>query len=187
MAADQQKARYVVLGDTRDIICKKTAYHSVMGQTIDHLTCHDRQYQDPANSKPEWRKQVVLSKYQACGTDENFTTAHKAPIQCLNFGGKSFQSVITTMDQYVNLVHKCLGRYITKKLSSSSHLPPVKLAIDVEDFLQESGLVVNECIPTTIQEIEKTNNYKACLNMPQLLEESLSDLTNQKATCFGPA
>ena len=49
MAADQQKARYVVLGDTKDIICKKTAYHSVMGQTIDHLTCHVRQYQDPEN------------------------------------------------------------------------------------------------------------------------------------------
>ena len=80
MVTDQQKARYVVLGDTKDTICKKTAYHSVLGQTIDHLTCHVRQYQDPAKPKSEWRKQVVLSKYQACGTDDNFTTAHKAPI-----------------------------------------------------------------------------------------------------------
>ena len=160
MAADQQKARYVVLGDTKDIICKKTAYHSVMGQTIDHLTCHVRQYQDPAKHKPEWRKQVVLSKYQACGTDDNFTTTNKAPIQCLNFGGNSFQSVVKTMNHYVHLVHKCLGRYINKKISSSSHLPPIKLAFDVEDFLHESGLVVDEYILTTLQEIEKNKQLK---------------------------
>ena len=161
MVADQQKARYVVLGDTQDIICKKTAYHSVLGQTIDHLTCHVRQYQDPAKPKSEWRKQVVLLKYQACGTDANFTTTNRAPIQCLNFGGKSFQSVISTMNQYVHLVHKCLGRYINKKISSSSHFPPKALGIDVEDFLQESGLVVNECIPTTLKEIEKNKHLKS--------------------------
>ena len=103
---------------------------------------------------------MVLSKYQACGNDDNFTTTNKAPIQCLNFGGKSFQSMVTTMNQYVHLVHKCLGRYINKKISSSSHLPPFQLAVDVEDFLQESGLVVNECIPTTLQEIEKNKQIK---------------------------
>ena len=152
----------MVLGDTKDIICKKTAFHSVLGQTIDHLTCHVRQYQDPAKPTPEWRKQVVLSKYQACGTDENFTTTNKAPIQCLNFGGKSFQSVISTMNQYVYLIHKCLGRYINKKLiPSSQHLPPKALAIDVEDFLHESELVVNECIPTTLKEIEKNKQLKS--------------------------
>ena len=160
-AADQQKARYVVLGDTKDIICKKTAFHSVLGQTIDHLTCHVRQYQDPAKPTPEWRKQVVLSKYQACGTDANFTTANKTPIQCLNFGGKSFQSVISTMNQYVRGVHKCLECYVNRKLiPSSSHLPPTALAIDVEDFLHKSGLVVNECIPTTLKEIEKNKQLK---------------------------
>ena len=164
-AADQQqqKAKYVVLGDTKDIICKKTTYHSVLGQTIDHLTCHVRQYQDPAKPATEWRKQVVLSKYQACGTDANFTTTNKMPIQCLNYGGKSFQSVISTMNQYVHRVHKCLERYINKKIipsSSTSHLPPGALAVDVEDFLHESGLVVNECIPTTLKEIEKNKQLK---------------------------
>ena len=124
MATDQQKAKYVVLGDTKDIICKKTAYHSVLGQTIDHLTCHVRQYQDPAKPKPEWRKQVVLSKYQACGNDDNFSTTNKTPIQCLNFGGNSFQTVVKTMNQYVHLIHNCLGRYINRKISSSSHLSP---------------------------------------------------------------
>ena len=159
----QQKAKYVVLGDTKDIICKKTTYHSVLGQTIDHLTCHVRQYQDPAKPATEWRKQVVLSKYQACGTDANFTTTNKMPIQCLNYGGKSFQSVISTMNQYVHRVHKCLERYINKKIipsSSTSHLPPGALAVDVEDFLHESGLVVNECIPTTLKEIEKNKQLK---------------------------
>ena len=159
----QQKARYVVLGDSKDIICKKTASHSVLGQTIDHLTCHVRQYQDPAKPTAEWRKQVVLSKYQACGTDANFTTTNKMPIQCLNYGGKSFQSVISTMNQYVHRVHKCLERYINRKLipaSSSSHLTPSALAIDVEDFLHESGLVVNECIPSTLKEIEKNKQLK---------------------------
>ena len=159
-SSDQpQKARYVVLGDSKDIISKKTTYHSVLGQTIDHLTCHVRQYQDPTRPAAEWRKQVVLSKYQACGTDANFTTTNKMPIQSLNYGGKSFQSVISTMNQYVHRVHKCLERYINKKIipssSSSSRLPPGALAIDVEDFLHESGLVVNECIPTTLKEIEK--------------------------------
>ena len=166
MAADQQKARYVVLGDTKDIICKKTAYHSVMGQTIDHLTCHVRQYQDPAKPKPEWRKQVVLSKYQACGTDNNFTSTNKAPIQCLTLGANSFQSVVKTMNHYVHVVQKCLGRYINKKISSSSHLSPAKLAYDAEDFLHESGLVVNECIPTTLKEIEKNKQLKG---MPGLV------------------
>ena len=159
----QQKARYVVLGDSKDIICKKTTFHSVLGQTIDHLTCHVRQYQDPTKPTTEWRKQVVLSKYQACGTDANFTTTNKMPIQCLNYGGKSFQSVISTMNQYVHRVHKCLERYINKKLipaSSSSRLPPGALAVDVEDFLHESGLVVNECIPTTLKEIEKNKQLK---------------------------
>ena len=159
----QQKARYVVLGDSEDIICKKTTYHSVLGQTIDHLTCHVRQYQDPAKPTTEWRKQVVLSKYQACGTNANFTTTNKMPIQCLNYGGKSFQSVISTMNQYAHRVHKCLERYINKKLipsSSSSHLTPGTLAVDVEDFLHESGLVVNECIPTTLKEIEKNKQLK---------------------------
>ena len=163
-SSDQtQKARYVVLGDTKDIICKKTTYHSVLGQTIDHLTCHVRQYQDPTKPATEWRKQVVLSKYQACGTDANFTTTNKMPIQCLNYGGKSFQSVISTMNQYVHRVHTCLQRYVNKKLipaSSSSHLPPGALAVDVEDFLHESGLVVNECIPTTLKEIEKNKQLK---------------------------
>ena len=162
--AAAQKARYVVLGDTKDIICKKTTFHSVLGQTIDHLTCHVRQYQGPAKPTPEWRKQVVLSKYQACGTDANFTTTNKAPIQCLNYGGKSFQSVISTMNQYVHRVHKCLERYINKKLipsSSSLHLPPPALAVDVEEFLHESGLVVNECIPTTLKEIEKNKQLKS--------------------------
>ena len=159
----QQKARYVVLGDSKDIICKKTASHSVLGQTIDHLTCHVRQYQDPAKPTAEWRKQVVLSKYQACGTDANFTTTNKMPVQCLNYGGKSFQSVISTMNQYVHRGHKCLERYINRKLipaSSSSHLTPGALAIDVEDFLHESGLVVNECIPSTLKEIEKNKQLK---------------------------
>ena len=159
----QQKARYVVLGDSKDIICKKTIYHSVLGQKIDHLTCHVRQYQDPAKPTTEWRKQVVLSKYQACGNDANFTTTNKMPIQCLNYGGKSFQSVISTMNQYVHRVHKCLERYINKKIipsSSSSHLPPNALGVDVEDFLHESGLVVNECIPTTLKEIEKNKQLK---------------------------
>ena len=158
-----QKARYVVLGDSKDIICKKTTYHSVLGQTIDHLTCHVRQYQDPTKPATEWRKQVVLSKYQACGTDANFTTTNKMPIQCLNYGGKSFQSVISTMNQYVHRVHKCLERYINKKLipaSSMSRLPPETLAVDVEDFLHESGLMVNECIPTTLKEIEKNKQLK---------------------------
>ena len=164
-AADQQqqKAKYVVLGDTKDIICKKTTYHSVLGQTIDHLTCHVRQYQDPTKPATEWRKQVVLSKYQACGTDANFTTTNKMPIQCLNYGGKSFQSVISTMNQYVHRVHKCLERYVNKKIipsSSTSRLPPDALAVDVEDFLHESGLVVNECIPTTLKEIEKNKQLK---------------------------
>ena len=160
----QQKARYVVLGDTKDILCKKTAFHSVLGQTIDHLTCHVRQYQDPTKPKAEWRKQVVLSKYQAAGTDADFTTTNKAPIQCLNFGGKSFQTVISTMNQYVFKVHKCLERYINKKIipSSSSrlHHSPTALAADVEDFLHESGLVVNECIPTTLKEVETNKLLK---------------------------
>ena len=162
-AADQQqqKAKYVVLGDTKDILCKKTSFHSVLGQTIDHLTCHVRQYQDPAKPKTEWRKQVVLSKYQAAGTDADFTTANKAPIQCLNFGGKSFQTVISTMNQYVFQIHKCLGRYINKKLMpSSSRMSSGGLAIDIEDFMHESGLVVNECIPSTLKEIEKNKQLK---------------------------
>ena len=159
---DQQKARYVILGDTKDILCKKTTVHSVLGQTIDHLTCHVRQYQDPTKPKSEWRKQVVLSKYQACGTDADFSTTNKAPKQCLNFGGKSFQSVITTMNQYVYQVHKCLGRYINRKLiPSSSRLSTRVLATDIEDFLHESGLVVNECIPTTLKEIEKNKHLKS--------------------------
>ena len=103
---------------------------------------------------------MVLSKYQACGTDDNFTTTNKAPIQCLHFGANSFQSVVKTMNPYVHLVHKCLGRYINKEISSSSHLPPIKLAFDVEDFLHESGLVVDECIPTTLQDIEKNKQLK---------------------------
>ena len=157
----QQKAKYVVLGDTKDIICKKTSFHSVLGQTIDHLTCHVRQYQDPAKPKTDWRKQVVLSKYQAAGTDADFTTTNKAPIQCLNFGGKSFQTVISTMNQYVYQIHKCLGRYIKKKLiPSSSRLSSGSLAIDIEDFMHESGLVVNECIPSTLKEIEKNKQLK---------------------------
>ena len=160
-AADQQKARYVVLGDTKDILSKKTSFHSVLGQTIDHLTCHVRQYQDPAKPKAEWRKQVVLSKYQAAGTDADFTTTNKAPIQCLNFGGKSFQTVISTMNQYVFQIHKCLGRYINKKLiSSSSCLSSGALAVDIEEFMHESGLVVNECIPSTLKEIEKNKQLK---------------------------
>ena len=161
-AADQQqKAKYVVLGDTKDILSKKTSFHSVLGQTIDHLTCHVRQYQDPAKPKAEWRKQVVLSKYQAAGTDADFTTTNKAPIQCLNFGGKSFQTVISTMNQYVYQIHKCLGRYINKKLiPSSSRLSSGALAGDIEDFMHESGLVVNECIPSTLKEIEKNKQLK---------------------------
>ena len=162
--SSDQKARYVVLGDSKDIISKKTTYHSVLGQTIDHLTCHVRQYQDPTKPASEWRKQVVLSKYQAFGTDANFTTVNKMPIQCLNYGGKSFQSVISTMNQYVHRVHKCLERYINKKIipssSSSSRLPIDALAVDVEDFLHESGLVVNECIPTTLKEIETNKQLK---------------------------
>ena len=157
----QQKAKYVVLGDTKDILCKKTSFHSVLGQTIDHLTCHVRQYQDPAKPKAEWRKQVVLSKYQAAGTDADFTTTNRAPIQCLNFGGKSFQTVISTMNQYVFQIHKCLGRYINKKLiPSSSRLSSGGLAVDIEDFMHESGLVVNECIPSTLKEIENNKQLK---------------------------
>ena len=158
----QQKAKYVVLGDTKDILCKRTSFHSVLGQTIDHLTCHVRQYQDPTKPKAEWRKQVVLSKYQAAGTDADFTTTNKAPIQCLNFGGKSFQTVISTMNQYVYQIHKCLGRYINKKLIPSSSRPSSGgLAIDIEDFMHESGLVVNECIPSTLKEIEKNKQLKS--------------------------
>ena len=162
-AADQQqqKAKYVVLGDTKDILSKKTSFHSVLGQTIDHLTCHVRQYQEPAKPKAEWRKQVVLSKYQAAGTDADFTTTNKAPIQFLNFGGKSFQTVISTMNQYVYQIHKCMERYINKKLiPSSSRLSSGGLAIDIEDFMHESGLVVNECIPSTLKEIEKNKQLK---------------------------
>ena len=64
------------------------------------------------------------------------------------------------MNQYVHLVHKCLGRYIDKKISSSSHLPPIKLGIDVEDFLHESRIVVNECIPTTLKQTEINKQLK---------------------------
>ena len=65
------------------------------------------------------------------------------------------------MNNYVQVVHKCLGHYINKKISSSSHLlPPVTLAFDVEDFLHESGLVVDDCIPTTLQDNEKNKQLK---------------------------
>ena len=148
----------------------------------------------PSKTQAEWRKQVVLSKYQACGNDDNFTTRNKAPIQCLNFGGKSLQTVVATMNQYVHLIHKCLGRYINTKIPSLSHFSPAKLAIDVEDFLHKSGLVVNECIPTTLQEIEKNKQLKGVpehataaggepLRPPQIKKRHVLDLHN---TIFPP-
>ena len=162
-----------------DVICKKTAYHSVLGQTIDHLRCHARQYQDPTKPKDKSRKPLVLSKYQTCGSETHLNTTIKRPQQSMVFGGSSFQMVVKTTNHYVQLVHICLGHYINRTFSSSSSLT-AELALDITHFLHERGLVVNQCVPTTLQEIEKNTQIKslprlASAGEPYLPPKSKSD------------
>jgi len=108
---------------------------------------------------------VVLSKYQVCGSEDELNTTTKPPLQSLVFGANSFQTVVRTINHYAKTVNKCMGRYINKYISSASGLTAKQLAMDMEDFLQESGLVVNQCIPIKLWDIEKNKHLK---NVPGL-------------------
>ena len=73
--------------------------------------------------------------------------------QQLSVCGKNHESLCTLGTQMLGALHQQKNLFIITS-------PPIKLAIDVEDFLHESGLVVSECIPTTLQEIEKNKQLK---------------------------
>ena len=70
---------------------------------------HVRQCQDPTNPNEEWRKQVVLCKYQACDSDKLNTTT-KRPIQSLEFRVQSFETVIRNINRELNYGEKTYGR-----------------------------------------------------------------------------
>ena len=75
--------------------------------------------------------------------------------QQLSVCGKNHESLCTLGTQMLGALHKQKNLFIV-----TSPPPPIKLAFDVEDFLHESGLVVDECILTTLQEIEKNKQLK---------------------------
>ena len=175
----QQKASYVVLG-SRDQICTKSRYHPVLGQINENLMCKIRQFQDPTVPKEQWRKQVVLSKFEICGFNDTNTT--KPPTQTMALGANSFQIMVKTLNTYVNAVYKCIDRYTDKYISASSILTPEELAIDIEKYLQESGLVVNESIPLKLEDIEKNKQ----LHLPNVIPNKMGEALNTEKfwTCI---
>ena len=88
------------------------------------------------------------------------------------------------MNHYVKLVHKFLGRYINRKISSSTTLPAHELALDVEDFLHEACLVVNQRVPTNLQEIEKNKQLKSLRKLASVGESHFLH-QSKGAICFG--
>ena len=156
-ATDQQQqksASYVVLGD-RDEICKKTKPNSVFGQLVQHLVCNIRQYQDPARSPEEWRKQVVLSKYDTCSDDPLNTSS--APAYSMAFGRQSFVTLVKTMNAYVKRLTNSVEYYND---GFEMALAPKKLAINMEKIFQQHGLLVNHSIPLQLNDIEQNRALK---------------------------
>ena len=156
-ATDQQQQKspsYVVLGD-RDEICKKTKPNSVFGQLVQHLVCNIRQYQDPARSPEEWRKQVVLSKYDTCSDDPLNTSS--APAYSMAFGRQSFVTLVKTMNAYVKRLTSSVEYYND---GFEMALAPKKLAINMEKIFQQHGLLVNHSIPLQLNDIEQNRALK---------------------------
>ena len=150
----QKSASYVVLGD-RDEICTKTKPNSVFGQLVQHLVCNIRQYQDPTRSPEEWRKQVVLSKYDTCSDDPLNTSS--APTYSMAFGRQSFVTLVKTMNAYV----KCLTNSVDYYNDGfEMALAPKKLAINMEKIFQQHGLLVNHSIPLQLNDIEQNRALK---------------------------
>ena len=150
----QKSASYVVLGD-RDEICKKTKPNSVFGQLVQHLVCNIRQYQDPARSPEEWRKQVVLSKYDTCSDDPLNTSS--APAYSMAFGRQSFVTLVKTMNAYVKRLTRSVEYYND---GFERALAPKKLAINMEKIFQQHGLLVNHSIPLQLNDIEQNKALK---------------------------
>ena len=150
----QKTASYVVLGE-KDEICKKTKPNSVFGQLVQHLVCNIRQYQDPARSPEEWRKQVVLSKYDTCSNDQLNTSS--PPAYSMAFGKQSFITLIKTMNAYVKSLHKSMECY---NEGFEMALAPKKLAIAMEKVFHQHGLLVNQSVPLQLSEIEKNKAVK---------------------------
>ena len=155
-SSDQQQktASYVVLGE-KDEICKKAKSHSVFGKLVQHLVCNIRQYQDPARSPDEWRKQVVLSKYDTCSDDPLNTSS--SPAYSMAFGKQSFITLIKTMNVYVRSLHKSIERY---NEGFDLALAPKKLAVAMEKVFHQHGLLTNQSIPLQLSEIEKNTALK---------------------------
>ena len=156
-ATDQQQqksASYVVLGE-KDEICKKTKPNSVFGQLVQHLVCNIRQYQDPARSPEEWRKQVVLSKYDTCSDDSLNTSS--SPTYSMAFGRQSFVILVKTMNAYVRSLHKSIEYYNN---GFEMALAPKKLAISMEKIFHQHGLLVNHSIPLQLSDIEQNKALK---------------------------
>jgi len=156
-AADQQQqksASYVVLGE-KDEICKKTKPNSVFGQLVQHLVCNIRQYQDPARSPEEWRKQVVLSKYDTCSDDPLNTSS--APAYSMAFGRQSFVTLVKTMNAYIKRLHNSIEYYND---GFEMALAPKKLAINMEKIFQQHGLVINHSVPLQLNDIEQNRALK---------------------------
>ena len=150
----QKTASYVVLGE-KDEICKKRKTHSVFGQLVQHLVCHIRQYQDPARSPEEWRKQVVLSKYETCADDTLNTSS--PPAYSMAFGKQSFVTLVKTINAYINSLHKSIECYND---GFDVALPPRQLAVAMEKVFHQHGLLVNQSIPLQLSEIEKNKALK---------------------------
>ena len=156
-ATDQQQqksASYVVLGD-RDESCKKTKPNSVVGQLVQHLVCNIQQYQDPARSPEEWRKQVVLSKYDTCSDDPLNTSS--APAYSMAFGKQSFVTLVKTMNAYVKRLNNSIEYYND---GFEMALAPKKLAINMEKIFQQHGLLVHHSIPLQLNDIEQNKALK---------------------------
>ena len=156
-ATDQQQqktASYVVLGE-KDEICKKTKPNSVFGQLVQHLVCNIRQYQDPARSPEEWRRQVVLSKYDTCSDDSLNTSS--PPTYSMAFGRQSFVTLVKTMYAYVKSLHKSIEYYNN---GFEMTLAPKKLAINMEKIFHQHGLLVNHSVPLQLSDIEQNKALK---------------------------
>ena len=143
-----------MLGE-KDEMCKKTKPNSVFGQLVQHLVCNIRQYQDPARSPEEWRKQVVLSKYDTCSDDSLNTSS--PPAYSMAFGKQSFITLVKTMNAYVKSLHKSIECYND---GFDLALAPKKLATAMEKVFHQHGLLVNQSVPLQLSEIEKKKALK---------------------------
>ena len=128
----------------------------MFGKLVQHLVCNICQYQDPARSPEEWRKQVVLSKYDICSDDPLNTSS--PPAYSMAFGIQSIITLAKTMNAYVKSLHRSIEGYNDGGFELA--LPPKKLAAAMEKVFHQHGLLTNQCIPLQLSEIEKNKALK---------------------------